>query len=277
MRRLAGGVQQGAFEAVSEDSERGVLKTSADASWTERTLAAEPAVARARAAGYPTPAWLATGTTADGAGWFLQETVLGEPIETLDLEHAGALVAVLERQAGIDPWPERCWSDFLAERLRRDVADLAVEATSAGEHGVRLATAARRLLDAAGDVRLPRTDLVHGDFRPGNVLVEGTRIAGVVDVEALGSGSRSLDYATLLDHPSIEPDALALLVEAGADAAGPGALLASFAWVSLELARFVRVREDPATSDARLRLLAERAGQLEHIVRARTPSNRQRR
>jgi Ser/Thr protein kinase RdoA (MazF antagonist) len=38
---------------------------------------------------------------------------------------------------------------------------------------------------------LPAGDLVHGDFGPQNVLVDGGRIAAVIDLEAAGCGTRA--------------------------------------------------------------------------------------
>lgn len=80
--------------------------------------------------------------------------------------------------------------------------------------------------------------MVHGDFRHSNVLFDRGTVSGVIDIEAIGSGPRVNDYATLLDHTDIEPDALELLVDAAVEAAGPDALRACFALVTMDLARF---------------------------------------
>ena len=44
---------------------------------------------------------------------------------------------------------------------------------------------------------MPSNDLVHGDLSPANVLIRDGEVAAVIDVEALGAGSRLHDLATL--------------------------------------------------------------------------------
>jgi len=45
---------------------------------------------------------------------------------------------------------------------------------------------------------LPVTDLVHVDFNLSNVLIDTDGLlAGVLDTEVLGAGSRTIDYALL--------------------------------------------------------------------------------
>jgi aminoglycoside phosphotransferase (APT) family kinase protein len=41
-------------------------------------------------------------------------------------------------------------------------------------------------------------DLVHGDMNTSNVLVADRHVSAVIDIEAIGSGTRAIDYAWLL-------------------------------------------------------------------------------
>jgi aminoglycoside phosphotransferase (APT) family kinase protein len=50
---------------------------------------------------------------------------------------------------------------------------------------------------------LPTGDLVHGDLNPDNVLLDGDRISALIDVEAVGRGSRMHDLATLLVYATL--------------------------------------------------------------------------
>ncbi|MFE2985007.1 phosphotransferase [Streptomyces sp. NPDC059262] len=59
-----------------------------------------------------------------------------------------------------------------------------------GPTGRDLVDACERLLAAHGPVALPTEDLVHGDVRHGNILFDADRVGGVIDIEALGSGTR---------------------------------------------------------------------------------------
>lgn len=67
VRRLTGGLQEGAFELKSKQA-RVVLKWNADPGWAPRVRRTAQLVAKARAVGYPTPEWLAVGITASGRG-----------------------------------------------------------------------------------------------------------------------------------------------------------------------------------------------------------------
>lgn len=82
---------------------------------------------------------------------------------------------------------------------------------------------------------LPSTDLIHGDFRLGNIMFVDGRVSGVIDIEAVGSGTRVFDYATLLDHEDADDEGVRLLVEAGGEVAGRAALLYCLVQVMLDL------------------------------------------
>ncbi|MFB7414836.1 phosphotransferase [Streptomyces sp. NPDC056121] len=116
---------------------------------------------------------------------------------------AKLLIDVLEMHAGLDPGPQRCWSQIVTARMADQAAELRQQTTETGPTGRDLAKACERLLAARGPVTLPTGDLVHGDFRPGNILFHNAHVSGVIDIEALGSGTRVFDYATLLSAHDI--------------------------------------------------------------------------
>src|SRR3954447_20555599 len=98
VRQLAGGLQSGADELSNGDT-RGVLKWTDDPDWAPRVQRAAELVRRARAVGYPTPAWLTVGTTTAGSPYQLQEFVTGEPVRDaslVDERLACKLIAVIE-------------------------------------------------------------------------------------------------------------------------------------------------------------------------------------
>ncbi|MEV8347097.1 phosphotransferase [Streptomyces niveus] len=155
---------------------------------------------------------------------------------------AQLLIDLLETHAGLDPDPRRCWSQYVTDRMTDRREDLWQQAAETGPTGKKLVNACERLLAAHGPATLPAGDLVHGDFRPGNILLHADRVSGVIDIEALGSGTRVLDCATLLSAHDITPEAVQMLCTAGARVAGPGALAYYFAHVVLDLAVFVHRR-----------------------------------
>ncbi len=241
--RFDDGVQSGVWLLTDEAGRRAVLKWSPTRTWAHQIEHDAEGVAKIRAAGYPTPAWLAVGTSTDGFGYQVQEFVTGHSPIQVTVNEAWLLIDLLETHAGLDPDPQRCWSQFVTARMADRREDLRQQAAETGPTGRRLVNACERLLAAHGPVTLPTGDLVHGDFRPGNILVHADRVSGVIDIEALGSGTRAFDYATLLSAHDIAPDAVQMLCTAGEQVAGPGVLAYCFAQVALDLTVFVYRRD----------------------------------
>jgi aminoglycoside phosphotransferase len=179
-RRCSGGLQGGAWQLSEPGGGKAILKWSTRPRFfTERRSAA---MAKILAAGYPTPAWLAVGRTAD-SGYLLEEFIPGEPIE-FTASAARQLVDVIELQAGLAPDLDQNWSTYVA-------AD-----TDAAEYVSALdADLVRKFQRLRTDVEMPGSDMVHGDFNSCNVLAENGRITGVIDIEAFGRGTRAIDYA----------------------------------------------------------------------------------
>ncbi len=265
VRRLAGGVQSGAWLVAGSDKPA-VLKWSPDPAWRDQVLRANRAVRHIRALGYPTPAWLAVGATPAGHSYQVQELVAGRTAERLTLDRARLLVAVLEQHTGLDPDSQRSWSDFVENSFSQNWAATrrALEATSPA--GAALINQCQRLLSRYERPALPRDDLVHGDFRLSNLLFDEGEVSGIVDIEALGSGTRVFDYATLLDHNAADPEAVELLIEAATTAAGEAVLAYCLVHVVAYLGLFIHRHPLGLTQperDDRMRQLSQRVGQLD--------------
>jgi Ser/Thr protein kinase RdoA (MazF antagonist) len=196
--RLGGGRKTGAWVVEDRDGVRAVLKWHPVAS-TRRDLDGTAAlVGRARARGWPTPAWLVWGMDGRRRPYVLAELVTGEHLDAMDDVALDALLAVLERQRGLagptgtdragDAW-RSVFLDGSAWRaaLRRQ----SPEALKAGEAIARRAASFR-------DIRLSGDDLVHMDFGLNNVLFRNGEVAAVVDLEGVGRGPVAIDVATLL-------------------------------------------------------------------------------
>lgn len=219
---------RGCTWALSDSSgKRAVLKWTSQRAWAPQVLRASETIVHARAHGYPTPAWLAVGVTQDGFPYEVQEWVLGSSPASLDAHVAALLAAVVALQAGIAPTTEQNWSGYAhrvvfenESRLHDDVAEFS-EAT-------------RRVIDRIDQLcaehrghRLPDDDLVHGDLSWQNVLIEHSRISGIIDAEALGRGTRAIDLLTPLRQAYVlgsDEAVRAQLLEAAVTAADPGVL-----------------------------------------------------
>jgi aminoglycoside phosphotransferase (APT) family kinase protein len=252
VRKLAGGARSGAYEVRDATGGRAVLKWSTDVTWTQQVLRAAPVVDRMRGAGWPTPRWLAFGVTPDGYPYQLQEYVLGQPLHRLDGPALRVLLDLVDSHHGLDPDPGRNWSAFVSEVVFDDRDGAREGARRVDPDAARLADQFMTLCAPHRQHRLPSTDLVHGDLHPGNVLVADGRVVGVIDVEAIGSGTRAIDLAPLLATAYAQgasPRTVATLGRAAAAPAGPAGLVLCTAASFFTMTMFLARHNSPALPD----------------------------
>jgi hypothetical protein len=153
-----------------------------------------PLVDRARAAGVPTARHELVAHV-DGVRVIVQERLPGRPPTAVSADLVSQMIAVTDRLAGLlagepDPRPAPL-------HLLSDGPGFCL-------HGPLSAYDARtaRLLDwirtvGADGTSMLGDDLVHLDFQPGNMLVSGGRLTGVVDWDGAARGDRHFDLSTL--------------------------------------------------------------------------------
>jgi len=260
--RCPAGLQDGAWRLTDPDGRLAILKWRPDGSAVQMVHRART-VARLRAAGYPTPAWLAAGATSDGCVYYVQDFVPGMPCHPLTAAAADLLVNVLERHAGLDPDPGRDRNEHVKRMAFDESADSPRQtARQLGPPGHALVAHYEELLDRHRAVQFPRGDLVHGDFNTCNVLIHQGRVSGVIDIEALGSGTRVIDYACLLRESYVDDYDLAVrrtIRGAGEAIAGPGVLAVCVSATAFDIVGF-KLRHEPAhihRTLARLHRLAD--------------------
>jgi aminoglycoside phosphotransferase (APT) family kinase protein len=263
-RRCASGMQGGAWILGDATGRLAVLKQRPAGSGPDiQRIAA--AVARVREAGYPTPAWLASGTTTTGTSYWVQDYVPGRPATPLTTSTVELLVEVLESQAGLDPAPDQDWgSRVAAMALSDEVGWPRGKVRDLGSAGDALLASYDRLLAHADHACLPDRDMVHGDFNSCNILLHADGIAGVVDVQELGSGSRVVDYACLLREAYVESygnDVIRPIRRAGEAVAGWAALVLCVAAAAFFIVEF-KLRHEPAAVATVLARLHRLAGDL---------------
>lgn len=246
--RCRGGLNGGAWLLTDPAGSRAVLKWRTHGG--ANRIGQQPRlVERIRAAGYPTPAWLAAGVTASGVVYHVQEFVPGEPMTTLTGRTAARLVEVIERQNGLNPDPGYNWSSYVARCARNEAdGDPRPAVRRLGRPGVELIEHFDTVLSAYGEIRLPADDLVHGDFNTCNVIARDGEVRGVIDLEGFGSGTRAIDDAWLLREAYVrgaEPTAIAVIRQAGEAVAGPGVLAMCAAATAFDITRF-QLAHDPA-------------------------------
>lgn len=197
-RRCHGGVV-GAWLLVDPSGSRAVLKFNDGMAHRIERLPA--LIEGIRAAAYPTPAWLAAGTTSDGGAYHIVDFAVGEPMSDgpLTTSVVAQLVPVIERQIDLDPDPTQDWSWYArTAAFGEGEDDPRPFLRRIGRPGVDLIEHFDAVLEAYRSLELPRGDMVHGDFNTCNVLGYQGRVSAVIDADACGSGTRAVDYAWLL-------------------------------------------------------------------------------
>jgi hypothetical protein len=151
-----------------------------------------------RERGYPLPAIHAAGVI-DGARYEIQERLPGAPLEQPGAQHVGPIRELIDLQRDVGRPGRGPWLDDM-------IASVVDGCTGYCEHAAMRAHSdetrsllerLRRIAGAARGVDAPRDDVVHYDFSPYNVLVDGTRVTGVVDWDGATSGDAAFDLVTL--------------------------------------------------------------------------------
>jgi hypothetical protein len=161
---------------------------------TEGRTRTGPLVDRARAAGVPT-ARHQLAAHVDGVRVIVQERLPGHPPATVDAALVAEMITVTDRLAGLlaaepgpQPTPLHLLSDGPGFCLHQPL-------TAYGPRTARLLDWIRSV--GATGTSMVGDDLVHLDFQPGNVLVAGGRLTGVVDWDGAARGDRHFDLTTL--------------------------------------------------------------------------------
>jgi aminoglycoside phosphotransferase len=139
------------------------------------------------------------------------------------------LRAALRRQTG--PWPDVTALTRLLDRLPLELTDAPPRGSwidRAPDYASMLAAAvpdlASRAHDLADAIRADSTRLplvpVHGDFYEQQILVDGQRVGGLLDLDTVGPGDPLDDVACMLGHLSvlaqIWPDRASIIGDIGA-------------------------------------------------------------
>ena len=246
VRRLLGGYASDTYLVLDVDAgANAVLKWTEDKHSASKVLAAGPVVAQARAQGWPTPKWIVYGTTLEGYPYAVQEYIPLASASHLNINGSVARSAVdfIDRfQKGIRLDTEVDWTERDRSTVFNAHNDFVARLCAHSQDGADFVKLVEDWTRPYRHAKLPTTDLVHGDFQPGNyMLAEDGRIAYVIDVEALGKGSRFHDVADLFGHCVIwdgSPEVFRILDEYARSNAATGEWEVSLAARLLELLFF---------------------------------------
>jgi hypothetical protein len=190
---LEGGYQSGAWRVF--DGERtAVVKWWDRPSWAPRVLQAAPLVEAVIAAGYPTPRWLAVGTTSQGFPFEVQELVQGSASE--HAVHAPVLLDLIHLQQSIRLETAVDWTAYMRNAVFDEPDEHQARVMAAGGMARDVVLLAREVAAPHVDCEIRDDEMVHGDFSLSNILLHEGRVSGVVDIEAIGRGCAVFDLLT---------------------------------------------------------------------------------
>jgi hypothetical protein len=165
--------------------------------------------------GYPVPQTIAVGVAA-GRAYTLRTELPGAQLSPDDGRHAERLIQLVELQAGgaraadvdIGDWP----ASVVDPVLHGGPGFCLLETMRAHSHETAQLLGRLQDLADAAHASLPDTaDILHYDFNPANILVDGDEVSGVVDWEGARAGDLAFDLATLLFYVYDAPAARAAL------------------------------------------------------------------
>jgi len=155
-------------------------------------------VNRLRAAGVPAPS---TSVAREGDVVLLVHDYLpgrsDPPLSSSLIDH---LLDIVERESGLADSAADEWVDLIRASLSLGLKGYCEHGSllSFSDESRELLTRIRRVGNDSATSRLQARDLVHYDLHPDNVLsVDGRRVSGIVDWDAVRAGDQALDLAML--------------------------------------------------------------------------------
>ena len=198
---LPGGWNEGAWLLRNDAGQNAVLKIHRGNH--ERVLAAAARVDRARAHGWPTPAWLATRRTGNSTVWVLQAYVRGRRPAQLDSRVAAGMIAALEVQRGLGD-NTNGWGEWAYGVVFDDWSGFRARIAASFPRGSEIVGLVDAIAGACAGASLGENDLVHGNFGLVNTVDDGERV-WLVDVHNLGPGPVAYDLAEAVLTASAQP------------------------------------------------------------------------
>jgi hypothetical protein len=251
--RFARGDLSGAWR-VRAEGRTAVLKWHDPSSTVPYNPDAPAVVDHLRSTGYPTPAWLASGVTADGMAWSIQELVDADPFRPLDVPMAQEVVQLVDRHRRLRLPTTYQWNGYVRAHVfgrhpsHRRLAE-------AGPDVRRLLATALEVARTHRDAPMPDDEMVHCDLNVSNLLFRDGELVAVVDIEAAGRGCAAYDLlASAVNGVSwaSDPDAVDLLVRHGLATYGPGPVAVVRGGLLVESTSWY-LDADPDTIDGRAR------------------------
>jgi Ser/Thr protein kinase RdoA (MazF antagonist) len=194
---LPGGYQDRAIILIDDSNQRFILKR-----WYREQ--AIPLLTTLAKRGYPCHSPRFAGKTRAEKPYWIQEYIEGQPMERLDDTFLEQVLSINELQAQCAQDTlisiQSSWSMYAYNVVFHNASDWFRSLQRYNQATRDFAEAVVENCRHCREMSLVHTDAVHGDFTPDNILVNHNRITGVIDITAMGQGTRAIDIATLLHY-----------------------------------------------------------------------------
>jgi aminoglycoside phosphotransferase (APT) family kinase protein len=232
-RRFTGGENHGAYEVLDAAGRAFAFKYHDRADILPRLHRARAVTRRVRELQIPAPDYLHIGTLADIVFW-VQTVLLGEPLTHLSPAQVAQLLEWNDLQAGEAISAEQDWSWYVRAVVFAGESGWAASLKAYSDASRALLGRLERLTAGKEGAVTRRSDIVHGDLGPYNVLVAAGssvgRASGIVDWDAAGCGDRALDLSKLLFYSFEDTEIRARLRERIVQLSGSDALVVYLAY-----------------------------------------------
>lgn len=167
-------------------------------------------VAQLRERGSPVPSYVAVGR-AGGCVFTVQERLPGRPVDGDAVSSVlPEVLAAVERQRDAGDLDDPPWPGWLLETIEEGGDGYCLHETMrSSPDTAALLDRLRRIAAGAASGPVRRTDVVHFDLSPANLLYDGRRLTGIVDwnvpFPGAAQGDRGFDVATLLFYTYDQP------------------------------------------------------------------------
>jgi hypothetical protein len=201
-----GGGEQGAYRVIDPTGGELALKLGRGVAHFQRLRIAAATTAHLCGLGYPAPTYRAIGQVL-GSNYSLQHVLPGFPAGRFAAAQLPALIELIDMQASQAVAEPRDWPAPVVDTVLHGGEGFCVlETMRAYSPATReLLGVVQRLAADNADTPCETGDVVHIDFTPANVLLEGGQISGVIDWEGTHSGDRVFDLVTLLFYSYDDP------------------------------------------------------------------------